>query len=314
MWSEIFTHDYENGEKVAIVLLDTQGIFDTRSSQKEVAAIFAISMLLSSVQCFNVSQQIQEDDLQHLEMFTEYGRLALEQSNEKPFQKLLFIIRDWPNANEIPFGNATTYVDESLDENDYQVAEMHQLRKRIKSSFDQINAFLLPYPGPDVANGSYVGGDLKQIDQKFVTYLKELVPSIFAPENLIVKKITGQTIRVRNLMTYLETYVNLFNGGDLPEPKTVFMVCFEIRYFVDNEQKIKLRTTLSIYDQATAEASILLLYTDCLNFYVHSMQTSVEKKSYSTQSDLQITHISYKGESLKQVRIKINLSSSSSSR
>lgn len=226
MWSDIFIHDYKNGEKVAIVLLDTQGIFDNRSSQKECTSIFAISMLLASIQCFNVSHQVQEDDLQHLEMFTEYGRLALEQSNETPFQKLLFIIRDWQNDNEISYGNAPKYVDEILDENDHQVAGMHELRKRIKSSFHQIDAFLLPHPGSNVAKGNYVDGNLRQIDEEFVNYLKKLVPSIFAPENLIVKKINGQTIRVRNLLSYLETYVNLFNGGDLPEPKTVFMVMF----------------------------------------------------------------------------------------
>lgn len=54
IWSEVFTHDYPNGEKVAIILLDTQGIFDSRSSVRDYTTIFSLSMLLSSVSCYNI--------------------------------------------------------------------------------------------------------------------------------------------------------------------------------------------------------------------------------------------------------------------
>lgn len=225
MWSEIFTYDRDNGEKLAIILLDTQGIFDNRSSTKDCTTTFAISMMLASVQCYNVMQNIQEDDLQHLELFTEYGRLALQQTYEKPFQKLLFIVRDWPYAGEYEYGVGQGLVDELMAETLDQTQEMHHLRKRIKSSFDKIEAFLLPYPGAAIANGKNTDGDLRRIDPEFIAYLKKLVPSLCAPENLIVKKISGQKVRAHDLVVFLQTYVNIFNGGDLPEPKTVLMVC-----------------------------------------------------------------------------------------
>ena len=41
-----------------------------------------------ALQVYNLTSNIQEDDLQHLQLFTEYGRLALEDSGETPFQKL----------------------------------------------------------------------------------------------------------------------------------------------------------------------------------------------------------------------------------
>lgn len=224
MWSEIFTHDYHNGERVAIVLLDTQGIFDHESSTMDCTKTFAISMMLSSVQCYNVMQNIQENNLQDLDFFTAYGRLANEQANEIPFQKLLFLVRDWPYAAEIRYGYAPQYVRRILASNDKQSQAMHELRDRIHLSFDKIEAFLMPYPGSAVAEGRNTDGNLREISSKFIQSVKELVPSLFAPENLVVKQINGQKIRAYDLIAYIEEYTKIFNGDTLPEPRTALWV------------------------------------------------------------------------------------------
>lgn len=225
IWSEVFTHDLANGDKVAVILLDTQGIFDSKSSVHDCTTIFALSMMLSSVQCYNLMQNIREDDLQHLELFTEYGRLAMEQSNEKPFQKLLFIVRDWPYAFETNYGwDGHKVIDDFLLENDDQTPEMRSLRACIKASFQQIQAFLMPHPGFAVAQANNFTGDVQGISSEFRKYVQDLVPAIFAPDKLIVKKINGEKVRARDLIQYLETYTNVFNGDTLPTPKTVLMV------------------------------------------------------------------------------------------
>lgn len=225
MWSELFTHDSETGEKIAIILLDTQGIFDDKSSIGDCTKIFALSMLMASIQCYNIMQNIKEDDLQHLELFTEYGRLAQEQSHVKPFQNLVFIVRDWPYAYETDYGwHGQKVIDEILANNDEQTDEMKQLRNRINSNFEKITAFLMPFPGKIVAQGNRFTGDLKQIDADFLKYVQELVPALFHPNNLVVKKINGQSVRVRDLLPYLQTYIKMFNNNEIPEPKTVLMV------------------------------------------------------------------------------------------
>lgn len=71
MWSEVFKATLNNGEKIAIVLLDTQGTFDSESTVKDCATVFALSTMLSSIQIYNLSQNIQEDDLQHLQVIFE---------------------------------------------------------------------------------------------------------------------------------------------------------------------------------------------------------------------------------------------------
>lgn len=225
MWSEIFTHDFENGDKVAIILLDTQGMFDDKTNLKACSSIFALSMMLSSVQCYNIMRNIQEDHLQHLELFTEYGRLALKQSNEKPFQKLIFLVRDWPNAFETGFGyyelKGTSGI---FAGNDDQSADMREMRKRIAESFDKIGIFLMPSPGSVVAQGNGFTGDLQQIDPEFMSYVKELVAVLFAPENLTIKQINGQRVRASDFVVYMQTYLEIFNGDTLPELDTIMKV------------------------------------------------------------------------------------------
>lgn len=226
MWSDIFTHDYENGEKIAIILLDTQGFFDGRTSIRDCSTIFALSTMLSSVQCYNLMHNIQEDDLQHLQLFTEYGRLAVEQTSEKPFQYLLFLVRDWQYAYEIDYGwYGPEIIDDLLVNSDEQTPEMRELRHRINSSFEDIGAFLMPHPGMIVTQKEHFDGDLKQIEPGFIEQVKQFAPALFAPENLIIKKINGENIRARDLVQYLEAYLKIFNEKSLPEPKTVLMVC-----------------------------------------------------------------------------------------
>jgi atlastin len=77
------------------------------------AQIIGLSTMISSYQIYNVDKLIQENNLQDLALFSEYGRAALEPTLEptdpataskkevlvagKPFQRLQFLVRDWQN-------------------------------------------------------------------------------------------------------------------------------------------------------------------------------------------------------------------------
>lgn len=223
MWSEIFTHNFDNGDKVAIILLDTQGTFDHRASMRQCTTIFAMSTLLSSVQCYNVMQNIKEDDLQHLQLFTDYASLVQKQTKSKPFQYLLFVVRDWPDP-EIEYGWSQQIVDETLAETDEQTSSMHNLRKHIKNSFEEIGAFLMPHPGQQVVRSKNFNGRISEIDSTFLHYMKILVSSLLAPENLVVKTINGEKVKAGDLIQYLTMYSEAFSGENLQEPTTLLMV------------------------------------------------------------------------------------------
>eukprot|EP01031_Cornospumella_fuschlensis_P036463 gene36463-44232_t len=81
MWSEPIFRTIQ-GESVAVLLMDTQGMFDNETSMTLTAQIFGLSTLVSSLLIYNVDKRIQEDNLQHLALFSEYGRMTLLPKNE----------------------------------------------------------------------------------------------------------------------------------------------------------------------------------------------------------------------------------------
>jgi atlastin len=67
-WSDVFLHDTPDGEKYAILLIDTQGLFDHETSPAVNAKIFSFTTLITSFQIFNLANMIQEDHLEYLQV------------------------------------------------------------------------------------------------------------------------------------------------------------------------------------------------------------------------------------------------------
>ena len=229
MWSDIFLHDTPSGEKLAIILLDTQGAFDSQSTVRDCATVFALSTMLSSVQIFNLSQNIQEDDLQHLQLFTEYGRLALADTGKKPFQRLQFLVRDWSFPYEAEYGaeGGQKILQRRLEVSDKQHPELQSLRRHIASCFAEIACFLMPHPGLTVATNPKFDGRLADITKEFKDSLCELVPMVLSPDNLILKEINGQKVKARDLVQYFKSYMTIYKGNELPEPKSMLVATAE---------------------------------------------------------------------------------------
>ncbi|XP_054265961.1 atlastin isoform X2 [Macrosteles quadrilineatus] len=229
VWSEAFVAPLPSGEKVAVLLMDTQGAFDQESTVKDCATVFALSTMVSSLQIYNLSQNIQEDDLMNLQLFTEYGKLALEDSGNKPFQKLMFLVRDWSYPYEAKYGlqGGAQLLAKRLQIKEDQDPQHQTIRRHIKECFTDISCFLLPHPGFKVATNPEFDGKLKDIEPDFVENLKTLIPILLSPENLIVKEIGGQKVKAKELMQYFKSYMKIYNSNELPEPKTMLVATAE---------------------------------------------------------------------------------------
>ncbi|XP_042637476.1 atlastin-2 [Orycteropus afer afer] len=279
VWSEVFVIDRPDGTKVAVLLMDTQGAFDSQSTIKDCATVFALSTMTSSVQVYNLSQNIQEDDLQHLQLFTEYGRLAMEEIYQKPFQTLMFLIRDWSYPYEHSYGleGGKQFLDKRLQVKQNQHEELQNVRKHIHNCFSNLGCFLLPHPGLKVATNPSFDGRLKDIDEDFKRELQNLVPLLLAPENLVEKEISGSKVTCRDLVEYFKAYIKIYQGEELPHPKSML--------------------------QATAEANNLAAVAGARDTYSKSMeQVCGGDKPYIAPSDLERKHLNLKEIAIKQFR------------
>ncbi|XP_070982000.1 atlastin-2-like isoform X1 [Oncorhynchus clarkii lewisi] len=279
VWSQVFVVNKPDGSKVAVLLVDTQGAFDSQSTIKDCATVFALSTMTSSVQVYNLSQNIQEDDLQHLQLFTEYGRLALEEIYLKPFQSLMFLIRDWSYPYEHNYGleGGNRFLEKRLQVKQNQHEELQTVRKHIHSCFSNIGCFLLPHPGLKVATNPMFDGRLKDIDGDFKEALGNLVPLLLAPENLVEKEIGGAKVTCRDLVEYFKAYIKIYQGEELPHPKSML--------------------------QATAEANNLTAVAGAKDMYSKSMEMVCGgDKPYIAPADLERCHEEVKECSLRQFR------------
>ncbi|KAL3183678.1 hypothetical protein MRX96_033773 [Rhipicephalus microplus] len=167
------------------------------------------------------------------------------QSPGKPFQKLLFLVRDWYHLSDAEYGNdgGRKILDRRLQISEHQPKQLQELRQYIHSCFTNIDCFLLPHPGTKVATGTSFDGRLSEIEEEFKEQLQNLVPSLLAPDNLTVKKINGEVLTCGEFHIYMKAYVGVFNRGELPEPMSVLQATARANNLAAVLKALKLYTT-----------------------------------------------------------------------
>ena len=112
-------------------------------------------------------------------------------------------------------------VSRRLEVNEKQHEDLQNLRKHIRSCFSSIQGFLLPHPGLRVATDPSFDGKLKDIESTFLENLSDFVPLLLSPDNIVVKKISGNEIKCKEVVRFFRAYVDIFKGDEMPEPKSM---------------------------------------------------------------------------------------------
>lgn len=233
MWSDIFLCDNINGDNIGVILMDTQGLFDNESTTQENTVVFAISTFLSSVQILNLKKDIQENDLQNIQFAIEYAKCyrSSTESQCKPFQHLWFLVRDWFNVDEYSHSRqgGKKYLKDVLAEKATK-PELNVVRNAIKSSFENLECYLMPYPGRKVVVDRNFSGQIKDIERDFIDGLKNFIPEILAPRNLVVKASLMQPYTANDFLYYFKSFEVAFDNGVFPTVKSYHTVVIHNHY------------------------------------------------------------------------------------
>ncbi|CAO1444187.1 unnamed protein product [Diamesa hyperborea] len=225
-WSDVFLHEQPNGEKIAIYIMDTQGLFDSlTATNDDDSRIFSLCTLLSSVQVFSLINTIQEDQFYYLNFATSIAQYASKlKTNSKPFQNLFILIRDWYYKDEYSYGlnGGNEYFKDFAMMEDEPRSCLKALKKYLPSAFDNMNCFLMPHPGKTVAQSSKYDGSWSEIDEDFLESMNELIPTLLGPKNLKFKIINGSVITASEFLIYIKMYFEQFQTGELPKAESIY--------------------------------------------------------------------------------------------
>ena len=166
MWSEPFLlpSKYTPEGVICVLLMDTQGLFDGQTGQMLTTSIFGLSTLLSSYQIYNIDKRLQEDNLQHLALFSEYSRVAFHGDDSKKLSYRLSQ-RKLDFAEQIDFSlikaddpNSVTSILEAAVKREEEVSR----KRRENNPFQQLDFLVRDYQNFDDEDD--LMGCLKEMD------------------------------------------------------------------------------------------------------------------------------------------------------
>mmetsp|Transcript_66978 Transcript_66978/g.195812 ORF Transcript_66978/g.195812 Transcript_66978/m.195812 type:complete len:572 (-) Transcript_66978:191-1906(-) len=227
VWSEPFMR-HIHGKSVALLLMDTQGAWDSNMTKEQSATIFGLTAVLSSKQIYNINMQIQEDKVENLAYFMRFAQAAIRKASselekigqhlnqaeiDRPFQSLDFLVRDWRHFRE---DWTTERCKEQMAEHfskhlDPKKVVENSTAEALHSMFQRISCFCLPHPGLTIERETWTG-NVRDISPDFVRFVDRYVREVFS-EDLDTKSILGSELSTITFPIVLRDFVDAFHDA-----------------------------------------------------------------------------------------------------
>uniref|UniRef100_A0A1B6EST8 GB1/RHD3-type G domain-containing protein n=2 Tax=Cuerna arida TaxID=1464854 RepID=A0A1B6EST8_9HEMI len=218
------------GEKIGILLMDNQGLFDGEAEDGVSVAMSGISTAISSYQIYNIKEKIGSDNLEAI------WRFLVKDSNEGEVDQsktcLMFVIRDYIEEN-YGLANGQQYIEQ---EQNRGTSENKRMWESLLQQFPNIKCLPLPHPGIKVTKKSFEG-NLNEIDEEFMSEINKFFNEIFNPKTLNAER-EKQNL---NFLTGSQIYNCLMTcNGTLANSNCSFLSIFTEH---GNQEKLKTMET-----------------------------------------------------------------------
>jgi len=201
-WNKPFVITRKNGERICILLMDTQGLWDSDTKNEFNCSIFGLSSLISSYAIFNQKGNMNTDQLKKFSVLSKFSK-EVSKKDGKPFQHLDFLLRDFE------YYDKRTSIEQGIQLGINRLNKMHSkgaeldVVKEIEECFNEFDMFCFPSPGEDVMNLDYEGS-ISEIKPQFMQmlsyYIDRVIQGDGVRKGIEPRKIGGETITVKTFV------------------------------------------------------------------------------------------------------------------
>ena len=284
IWSEPITCKNSIGEDFDVLLMDTQGVFDEKTGQREWNILAGLGLLTSSIMVLNASNDVQEDTLESLQNFLSFGLLALDRDessvSQAPFQNLVFLVRDWENHQEFPFGSegGKKFIKRKLEEKPDHDEFHRRLRRQMKSCFEDIDCFLFPYPGRTARENDFTGSVVNASAEfrEFAKQMQLCIEQLVNPNNFPFKTLNGNVLTAPDVLNMFKSYVEIFNSDALPSSNDLY--------------------------NGAAHSCNAVIITKCVNTFVKTLEVSLLSVPFLNEKELSQPQEAAEGEAVSMFK------------
>ena len=218
MWSEPFIiQSKDNGKRIAILVMDSQGLYDAHTKRDDNVRLFNMVSMLSSTLIMNTPQNMNYNQLKELKYFLKYASASTTiTQGTKLFQTISFLFRDFTLEEQKGYEAGTTTINRFLIPNANQSNDVITTANALKKGFTKITGFALPRPGNKVTKSDF-DGSLKVIDFEFLEYLQRYVVSIvddMEPKHPMVYNLTAIDF-IKHVKNMAESFNQNLSPGEL---------------------------------------------------------------------------------------------------
>ncbi|XP_073202624.1 uncharacterized protein [Lepidochelys kempii] len=205
------------GGKVAVLLVDTEGSMGIERKKETSIKLSAFSMLLSSYQILNISNEVNDADLEYLEMFVCVAEEVGKAYELEPIQHLDLLVRDWSSSPVLGTDGGEQHL--------RYIQEMLKARSPCKHpkalevlSRSSSCCYLMPFPGERITMGSE--GRLRDMGEKFRESLTDYVTALVSTAGQHVRMdqhgemLTGTQLaaKIKNLSDVMKKHRSGFSS------------------------------------------------------------------------------------------------------
>ncbi|XP_053120341.1 RING finger protein 112-like [Hemicordylus capensis] len=150
IWSQPFWIPIQTG-KVAVFLIDTEGLMNLETKKEVSVKLSAFSMLLSSFQILNVERMWKDTDSEYLEMCVQVADAVGRACSLESLQHLDVLVRDWSYPAVFGKQAGQTYLQDVIQKMERDSSRHPKALRTLKN--ESSRCYTMPHPGKRLQSG-----------------------------------------------------------------------------------------------------------------------------------------------------------------